>query len=217
MPVASDQGNSAVPPAATRTGSPGWRDPRLWIGVLIVAGSVVLGARLLESADDTVQVWAVGADLGAGDVVSESDLVAERVRFADPSAVERYFTVDEQLPADLALLRGVGSGELLPRAAVGSVEDTGTVSVPLAVDAELVPPAVDDGSVVDVYLGGTAGTPDGPALDDVVVVDAPGLDDGFGTTGKRQLVVAVPEDLAEDFFARLSRVENAVTTVAQVS
>ena len=39
-------------PAATRVARPGWRDPRLWIGLLIVAGSVVLGARLLAAVDD---------------------------------------------------------------------------------------------------------------------------------------------------------------------
>lgn len=215
MRVATDPANLPAPPAATRTGTPGWRDPRLWIGVLIVAASVVVGARVVDGADDTVQVWAVSADLGAGDRVTEADLVAQRVRFADSGALARYFAVEEELPADLALVRGVGAGELLPRAAVGSADDAGTVSVPLAVD--LVPPAVGEGSVVDVYLTGSAGTPDGPVLDDVVVVDAPALDEGFGATGKRQLVVAVPEGSAEQFFGRLARVESPVTTVTQVS
>ncbi|MBC9734166.1 hypothetical protein [Nocardioides marmotae] len=204
-----------APPGATRARRPGWRDPRLWVGVLIVAASVVAGARLLDAADDTVAVWAVAADLGAGDRVTADDLVAQRVRFADGVAGERYFLAEEQLPAELALVRGVGAGELLPRAAVGTVEEAGTVSVPLAVD--LVPPTVGDGSVVDVYLTGSAGTPDGPVLDDVVVVEAPALDEGFGATGKRQLVVAVDEATAEQFFARLARVENPLTTVTQVS
>lgn len=210
--MATEQASS--PPPATRTGTPGWRDPRLWIGVLVVAASVVIGARVVDGADDTVQVWAVASDLGAGDRVGEEDLVARRVRFAD-DGLTRYFTVDDALPPDLALVRGVGAGELLPRAAVGSADDAGTVSVPLAVD--LVPPAVAEGSVVDVYLTGSAGTPDGPVLDDVVVVDVPALDEGFGASGERQLVVAVDEDDAEGFFARLARVENPVTTVTQVS
>ncbi|WP_435745986.1 hypothetical protein [Nocardioides sp. SYSU DS0663] len=208
---------AAPVPSATRAGSSPWRDPRLWVGVLLVAASVVGGARLLASVDDSVQVWAVGADLGAGDRVTTADLVPERVRFADGSALERYFTVDDELPADLALTRGVAAGELLPRAAVGSADEAGTVSVPLAVDAELVPPAVAGGSVVDVFLTGSRRTPDGPVLDDVVVVDAPSLAEGFGTSGRRQLVVAVPEAEAEPFFARLAAVENPVTTVVQVS
>ena len=33
---------------------PGWRDPRLWIGVAIVAVSVLVGALVLGTSDDTV-------------------------------------------------------------------------------------------------------------------------------------------------------------------
>ena len=71
-----------VPPAL-RGHRSGWRDPRLWIGVVLVAASVVVGARVLAAADDTVQVWAAAADLGAGQRVDADDLVAQRVRFAD--------------------------------------------------------------------------------------------------------------------------------------
>ncbi|WP_299052203.1 hypothetical protein [uncultured Nocardioides sp.] len=48
-------GDRAAPdvPVATRARTPGWRDPRLWIGVLIVAVSVVVGVRLVSSADDS--------------------------------------------------------------------------------------------------------------------------------------------------------------------
>ena len=42
--------------------------------------------------------------------------MAQRVRFADTGALGGYFTVDDELPADLELTRSVGAGELLPRA-----------------------------------------------------------------------------------------------------
>jgi len=52
---------------------------------VLVAASVVVGARVLAAADDTVQVWAAARDLGAGQRVEADDLVAQRVRFAvDP-------------------------------------------------------------------------------------------------------------------------------------
>ena len=53
-------------PRAPRSRRPGWRNPRLLLGLVLVAGSVVLGARLLAAADDTVGVWAVARDLPAG-------------------------------------------------------------------------------------------------------------------------------------------------------
>ncbi|HEU4812573.1 MAG TPA: hypothetical protein VFT00_10580 [Nocardioides sp.] len=217
-------------PSAVRAATPGWRDPRLWVGLVIVAVSVVAGAKLVGAADQTVGVWATASDLGAGDEVGPDDLVATRVHFAETDDLDGYFTVDEQLPADLELTRGVGAGELLPRAAVGSAGDTGTLEVPVAVDAEQVPGSVRSGSVVDIYLVPSSGPGPsgrgvscardscadlGPALSAVTVVDAPALDQGFAATGKRQLVLAVDEQDARAFFALLGSSEGPVITVVR--
>src|SRR5687768_11311810 len=70
--VSRDLGSSVAlhdAPQAVRATRPGWRDPRLWVGILIVAVSVVAGARLLAAADDTVTVWTAVRDMGAGDTV----------------------------------------------------------------------------------------------------------------------------------------------------
>ncbi len=214
---------SGVPPAL-RGHRSGWRDPRLWIGIVLVAASVVVGARVLAAADDTVQVWAAASDLGAGQRVGADDLVAQRVRFADTDALGGYFTVDDELPADLELTRSIGQGELLPRAAVGTPDQTGLVEVPIAVEPELVPPGVEPGDVVDVYVvapisadadGQQAALPDGPALTGATVVDAPELASSFGTSGKRQLVLGVPEADAPAFFALLARYDAPSLTVVR--
>ncbi len=212
-------GAVAPVPPATRATRPGWRDPRLWVGVLIVAVSVVAGARLLAAADDTVSVWAVAADTGPGAQLAPDDLVAHRIRFADADDLGRYFSVDDQLPGDLRLVRGVTAGELLPRAAVGTTEeDADTVELPVAVDAEQVPPSVRAGAVVDVYL--LAGGKDGAvrSLAGATVVDAPDLDSTFGAaTGRRQLVLAVPEADAAAFLEALGHAESPVLTVVRRS
>jgi hypothetical protein len=219
LPTASDV------PAALRGQRPAWRDPRLWVGIVLVAASVVVGARVLAAADDTVQVWAAARDLGAGQRVAADDLVAQRVRFADADALEGYFTVDDRLPGDLELTRGVAAGELLPRGAAGTPDETGLVEVPVAVEPELVPPSVAPGDVVDVYVvapisadadGKTqAPPPEGPALTGASVVDAPELASSFGTSGKRQLVLAVPEADAPAFFALLARYDSPSLTVVR--
>jgi hypothetical protein len=196
----------------------------LWIGVVLVAGSVVAGSRLLAAADDTVQVWTAASDLGAGARLTEGDLVAARVRFADEDAQAGYYAVDDELPADLELVHGVGAGELLPRTAVGRAGESGLVEVPIAVEPEQVPPSVTAGAVVDVYVVAapdpeadvTAPAPgDGPALAGVTVVDAPPLSESFGTSGRRQLVLAVPEEAAAPFFALLGGHDTAVLTVVR--
>jgi hypothetical protein len=217
--VATDLGTPTPTPTppATRAAQPGWRDPRLWIGVLIVAVSVVAGARLMSSADDTVPVWSVATDMGPGDEVVPEDLVATRVRFADEGDLAGYFTAEDELPADLVLTRGVGAGELLPRAAVGSAAQVDTLQVPVAVDVEQVPGSVQAGSVVDLYLSGRGASRGGggPALSAVTVVDAPPVEETFGTTGKRQLVLAVEEADATRFFRLLGASDSAVITVVR--
>src|SRR4051812_25108185 len=196
--VSRNLGISGAPiaaPQAVRATQPGWRDPRLWVGVLIVAVSVVAGARLLAAADDTVVVWAAQRDMGAGDTVTSADLVGRRVRFGEAEGLDRYFTAGAPLPTDLHLLRGIGAGELLPRTDVGPLRDYGLVQLPVAVDAELVPPSVAAGSVVDLYVlpssGGRCPADCDPVLEGVTVVSASSVDDGFGASGRRQLVLGV--------------------------
>lgn len=211
---------AAVPAPATRVSRAGWRDPRLWIGLLLVAGSVVLGARVLAAADDTVAVWAVADDLGVGSALTEDDLVAVRVRFEDATELDRYFPADQPLPSGQVLVRGVGAGELLPRAAVGDGEAVGTVRLPLDIEPHRVPPGVDAGSVVDVWVGGAGrrtGVADGPALSAVTVVEAPPAEESFAVSGTRQLVLAVADDQVGPFLALLDGAEDPVVRVVQRS
>ena len=53
------------------------------------------------------------------------------------------------------------------------------------------------------------------ALAGVSVLDAPPLDDGFATSGKQQLVLAVPEAEAQRFFALLGGSDQATVTVVR--
>ena len=210
--------------------------------MLLVTGSVALGARLLAAADDTVAVWAIAAERAAGTPVARTDLVVQRVRFADKATLERYFTADRPLPDDLVLTRGVGEGELLARSAVGAADAQALLHVPLEVDPHRVPPGVDAGSVVDVWLvdggatsagdgpsgpssgpssGSAASRPDarvaGPALSAVTVVAAPAYDDAFAVTGRRQLVVAVDDERAAEFERRLGALRDPVIRILQRS
>lgn len=219
-------------PPAVRTSSPGWRDPRLWIGIAIVAASVLVGARVLAAADDTVQVWAVTDDAAVGQELTADDLEARRLRFADDADLERYVQVGDELPADLVLSRALGAGELLPRSALGAPDDGDTVTISLAVTPQLVPSGVGPGSVVHVYVAGDtapgsvpapsgsgqAAAPEaepGPVLEEVRVVAASAGDELGG--GDRQVELAVPVDEVSDFYAYLDSLTTPVVSLAQVS
>ena len=223
-PVAIDLGTPpAAPPtsapAATRTRTPGWRDPRLWVGVVVVAGSVLLGARVVGAADDTVTVWAAAAELPAGAPLQPDDLVATRVRFADEADLAAYLPTSQELPADAVLGRSVGAGELVPGAALGAGGDTDLLQLAVAVEPEQLAGAVAAGSRVNVYLvargGGDRGHDSGePVLEDVVVLDAAAADDGYAASGLRRLVLAVPEDDAGRYYGLLGSLTDPLVSVA---
>ena len=191
------------PAPALRIEKLGWRDPRLWIGVLLITTSVVVGARVLASADDTVAIWSVDGSFAAGSVLTQEDVVARRVRFGDRADEDLYLPAAEPLPEGAVLDRAVGPGELVARTALVPAGASQVVQVPLEVDPNRVPGSVTTGSIVDVYVvdrgsasdpGGRrrpADTVDGPALAEVSVVEAPELDETFAVSGFRQIVVAV--------------------------
>jgi len=187
-------------PTATRASSPGWKDPRLWVGVVLVTASVVAGARVLAGADDSVQVWAAARDLEAGAPLEAGDLVATHVRFVDSSDAERYLGVEEEVPGEAFLARGVGAGELVPAGALGQAPDEGRLQASLSLDAAQVPTGVRRGSVVDVWVVGDRGR-SGRArvvLTEVLVADLPPQSDSFaGAGGQRQVVLGVPEEEAD--------------------
>jgi hypothetical protein len=202
-PVADRTAGTPGGPVPRRARPPRWLDLRLLLGVLLVLGSVLLGARVVTAADATVPVWSAAGDLAAGTVLTDGDLVAVQVRLDD--AADRYLASSTQ-PAGRVLGRSVRAGELLPRSALE--EPTGLVQLALPVQAGYVPPSLARGQVVDVYavadpaVGASAQT--GGDVD-LVVSAAPvqavtGRGDGVlsASTATVQVVVAVPaEDAAE--------------------
>jgi hypothetical protein len=190
------QTGSTSPPARRHT-APTWRDPRLVIGIVVVAVSVLAGGYLFADADRTVGVWAVRADMESGTSIGPADLVPREIRFTDPADADRYLSADSPLPPGTTLSRDVGAGELLPRAALGTGAPTALVEVPLSTAAELVPATVREGSVVDVWV-----TPDEQVdrprstlvLHDVRVVAVPAPGSSLAPSSTRQVIVGVPPD-----------------------
>lgn len=192
----------------------------MWIGLAIVAVSVLAGAFVLGTSDDTVPVWSAVDTLGEGHVLTADDLAVRRVRLDDDTA-SLYFRADDQLPADLRLGRDVAAGELLPRAAVTRADTRELRQVPIAVSPDQVPGSVGVGDLVDIYLRPAARTScadtpvcDGrPVLSGVTVSDAPAPDAAFGADGRRTLVLEMSASDAQRFFRLFATTDDATLTV----
>jgi hypothetical protein len=204
--VSRPPGEPGRAPAARRVRPPRWLDLRLVLGVLLVLGSVLVGARVVGAADATVPVWSVSGDLAAGTVLAAGDLTAVDVRLDAAASGYLSTTVD---PRGRTLARAVGAGELLPRAALA--ETTDLVQVALPVQAGWVPPGLRRGQLVDVYAvadpaAGATGVADGSV--GLVVGGAPvqsvtGRTEGVLSTPTTtvQVVVSVPAGSAPDLLA----------------
>lgn len=216
-PRAPAAGLPASPPA-TRHRAGAWKDPRLAVGVALVAVCALLGATVLGGADATVGVWAARVPLSDGQALTAGDLVRREVRFGDQADADRYVSADDAVPAGTVLARDVGPGELLPRAALGTVGRAAAVEVPLSVPAEAVPATLQPGSVVDVWV-----TPDPDLAADVSealdaesvlvlgrvrVLSVSRAGGSLGPSPVRQVIVGVEpgqEDLLPGALAQLAR------------
>jgi len=203
-------GASAPSPEAQRPRRARWRDPRLVVGIAVIAVCGLLGARLLGSADDTVGVWAVRDPMAAGQPITTDDVVRRQIRFEEQVDADRYVSADQDLPDGATLSRAVGAGELLPREALGPADQRRLTEVPLSVPTEAVPSTLRLGSVVDVYVtpdaavsGSGSGTSTGPSprsslvFDDVTVLAAPRTGTALGPSATRQVIVGVGPDQAD--------------------
>ena len=196
-------------PSARRVRPPRWLDLRLVLGVLLVLGSVLLGARVVTAADATVPVWAVTGDLAAGTRLEASDLRAVDVRLGD--AAHAYLSTSTR-PEGRTLGRAVRSGELLPRTALDAPGEL--VQLALPVQSGYVPPGLERGQVVDVYAvadpsAGAAGVADGSVTPVVRMAPVAAISDrAHGVlstpTTAVQVVVSVTADDAPDVLAAIA-------------
>lgn len=199
-------GPVAAGPVAARLRRPGWRDPKLLVGVLIVTGSVALGSAVVSAAEASTPVWVAREALTPGDAVGDGQVVVGRVRL-EATEAQRYLTASEPLPDDAVAVRAVGAGELLPRAAVAVEADLGLRPVALPVTG---PPSagVDEGALVDVWV-----TPEGPndatpvprlLAEGLTVVEVTRPTGALAVGGQTVVHVLVPTDALPDVLAALA-------------
>jgi len=183
-----------VSPAASRIVRRRWQDPRLWIGVLLVAGATLAGGRLLSDADDTTPVWRLTHDLRAGTSLADSDLEPVDVRLPEDLR-ERYLPADLAVAGGLSLTRDVRAGELVAAADLTDAWPAPS-ELPLLVPAGGFPGELGVGDLVDVWV---TGAPDHPGRTELVVegvrVTTVSSDDLAGVGADRAVTVALPPEV----------------------
>lgn len=191
-----DGTNSSEAPRLRR---PGWKDPRLLAGILLVLLSVAGVVTLIQSLDRSEGYWAAGRDLVPGAVVDPAHLVVVQARLGD--AADDYLPADRPLPADVAVVGTIRQGELVPSDAVAVVDPESRQAVALTLEDPL-PPGTGPGARVDVWIAPADGRqgfgePElvAPHAELAGVSEATG---SFGATGSTSLQVLLgPQELPQ--------------------
>ncbi|MGH8777369.1 MAG: SAF domain-containing protein [Jiangellaceae bacterium] len=196
----------APSPKAARLARPRWLDPRLVTGVLLVLGSVVVGTRVITAADDTVPVLVAATDLAPGQPLTEAMVQTRNVILE--GNIDLYYT--GSVGDGYIVVRPVGEGELLPRAAVASAADGDAVRyVTVAVPSAEVPIGIGAGTVVDVWRAASEQDAERTATRILAAVTVTAADSGggglagTGSEARVTLAVAGGNELLEESTAAL--------------
>lgn len=190
-------------PLAVRMNRPGWRDPRLLLGLVLVGGSVLLGSWLLGDAARTTPVLVAREALVPGDRLDAAAVEVQEVRLPDAARYLAPRDVDGQV-----VVRTVGPGEVVPRAAVAAEGDLEVRAI--GVDVTRAAPGVVAGALVDLWFvpapdpgGAPAGAPRALASG-LVVADVAQDDTAFAVGRAVTVHVLVPTGTLPDVLAALA-------------
>jgi len=185
-------------PRAARLAVPRWLDARLVLGVLLVALSIVAGARVFTAADNLTAVYVAAHNLVPGEHVGADDLAVDRVRLRGTGGL--YIAASATPPVGYVVTRPVGAHELVPVAALATgaaAPRTRLVTVP--VQPGHLSEDLARGSVVDVYLTPKTGAGETAADPVLVLAGVPvearsGGTRTFSASSAFSVVLSVPLD-----------------------
>lgn len=196
---------TTVSPPAVRLRRPGWRDPRLLGGLVLVALSVALGGYAVAAAGRTVPVLATPSALVPGDEVDVDALVVRQVRLAE--AGDLYLRADRLAEGDLVAVRTVGPGEIVPLAALAPAAALDLRSVSVTSRAALSDQVVP-GARVDLWFVPDPGS-DAPGeprqlATGLTVAEVSDPGGAFSVGGATAVHVLVPAGRLPDVLAALA-------------
>lgn len=137
------------PAEASRIRTPGWRDPRLIIGIILVVLSVAGVVTLIQSMDARQGYWAASVDIVPGAQASAEDFHIVQASMAE--SADRYWTAEDELPPHFLVSSTIRSGELLPVHDVAESDPDGRQQVGVRVSQDM-PSAVTLGSRADAWV-----------------------------------------------------------------
>ncbi|WP_029068439.1 SAF domain-containing protein [Jonesia quinghaiensis] len=195
---------SGTPAAFTapRMRQPSLKDPRLSIGIVLVALSVWLGAWALDTGRTLETAYIPARTIQAGEEITANDLQPIDVELGQQ--LSSYLTPENLTPGSVAL-EPLRQGQLIPIVATGSPDDVTSRIIAVPITGQL-PAQVNAGSIVDLWFApaqdNTGETEDPTSVaTGLTVAQIPEEGGAFGVGTNSYLHVVVPEDNIADVLA----------------
>src|SRR5699024_1193331 len=123
------------PVEASRIRAPGWRDPRLIVGIILVLLSITGVVALIQTMDAREGYWAASVDLVPGAEVSAEDFHIVQASMSESS--DRYWIADDELPSKLLVAFTIRQGAMLPVQDVSNSDPDGREQVGVRVSMDM--------------------------------------------------------------------------------
>lgn len=188
--------------SATRLRRPTVKDPRLVVGILLVALSVWLGVWAVDNAKDLSVAYVAAQPIVAGQAVTQEHLRPVEVNLAAQGS--QYVSVPLDADHNYIATTTIGEGQFVPTASLAHDQTYATRVVALSTSTVL-PSNVTVGTTVELWAAPRGASPNEapPSLiaSDLVVAQLPSSDQGFSAASGQTVHVVVPAEQVSDVLA----------------
>ncbi|WP_435300566.1 SAF domain-containing protein [Timonella sp. A28] len=188
-----------------RLKKPTVKDPRLVVGIILVATAVWLGSWVVEDAKSLKPVFVASKSFAPGQAITRDDLRIVEVNIGSQSS--QYLTGTLQADERLVATQPITEGEFIPVASVAD-EDTSQSKVIAINIAERLPDIAQVGSTVDLWFTAdtkTSGLSENtqetkPELvaENLYVSQLPDTQNSFNASATQTIHVVVPAEQIND-------------------
>lgn len=134
---------------AARVRRPGWKDPRLALGAILVLASVAGTMYLIGAMHETTTVYVARSNITLGEQLTEENLKTQEVQLGD--TVGKYLHPASGLDKNSRVNTFVSAGELIPVTSVTQSELGSRRPINVDLPADLTS-SIAPGSFVDVWI-----------------------------------------------------------------
>lgn len=180
---------------ARRLRKPGWKDPRLIVGILIVLASVAGTVALVSGLDETTPMYVAKNDIPMGEPLTADSLSIANVRLE--KAGENYLAAGAVPEPGTRANTLIRAGHLIPLGDLGlpGAGDRRPVSIELP---QSLPGAITTGARVDVWVALRDKAANGYAVPTLMLPAAEvsarrALESGFGGSQGEIVELLVPD------------------------